>query len=101
VNASSSVKISGVQILTPSNIGIFVGGSKDVNVEGSKIEGVMHHGFHVQGASENVVVQKNYIKNSARDAISVIDWGSDVKSKNIKFLNNIIQYANVSGIRGK
>jgi len=99
VNVSSSVKISQMQISTPADHGIFIGGSRDVTLEGNTIEGTKHHGVHIQSASQNIHVTKNTVRNTNGDGLSVIDWGSDIKSKNIKFLNNIISGPNNTGIR--
>jgi len=99
MNTSYSITISKMDIATPANLGICVLGSRDVLIDSNVVIGSFHHGIHIQSASQNVVVQKNTVRNSERDGLSVIDWQSDVKSKNIRFLNNIVSNISQVGIR--
>lgn len=87
VERSQSVTISGVRVNKVAAAGIVMWRSTDSTISDSRVDGSLADGFHITGASQNIVVKNNVATGNGDDCFASIGYGTTL-NVNISFLNN-------------
>lgn len=87
VEKSQGVTLSGVGVKRVAAAGIALWQSTDSTISDSRVDDSLADGFHITGASQNIIVQNNVATGNGDDCFASIGYGTTL-NVNVSFVNN-------------